>query len=306
MIGPGKRKDAVERIANFPPAARTIESAVRRKSISDSLQNPTTLVPIGICAVSAAYLILLSPIYGVGVVAGVILGISAATAVVSFTARYPREYLKNSRELADRLRQQRADLEEAELRQRRENLRDGFAEVGSTEGARALEDLFGEYEQLSNSLEEQRNTDPLSVATIPSLAEETFRRGLSVLEDALDLMRMVHDGDKQILAREIAEAEKEIEVLQADQSQIDRLDLKKSVLATLQDRQSSLSKLRLWVDQLLHHVQRCQSSLHATRVELAAIRTGGTKSSVDSVVAALQTRIDQIKEIQEELTRMGY
>jgi vacuolar-type H+-ATPase subunit E/Vma4 len=57
---------------------------------------------------------------------------------------------------------------------------------------------------------------------------------------------------------------------------------------------------------LLYQAQRCEDSLHAARVELATIRAGNTKTSVDSVIQALEEKIKQVKEVQDELTRMGY
>ncbi len=68
----------------------------------------------------------------------------------------------------------------------------------------------------------------------------------------------------------------------------------------------TLCKLQLHADQLLYQAQRCEASLHSARTELATVRTGGAKTSVDSVIQTLQERISQVKEVQDELTRLGY
>ena len=60
------------------------------------------------------------------------------------------------------------------------------------------------------------------------------------------------------------------------------------------------------LNQLVSQAVRCQSTLNTTRLELAAIRAGGSETSVDSVIAALEGTIQRAKEVQEELKRIGY
>ena len=141
---------------------------------------------------------------------------------------------------------------------------------------------------------------------LPALVEETYRRGLSVLEDALELMRAASTPGGERLEGEIAALEREIEKAKADEGQAERLKIKEATLASHRERLDMLDRLQLRVDQLLYQAHRCEASLHHTRVELAAIRTGGSEASVDSVVEALRGTIHQAKEVQEELRRLGY
>ena len=41
-------------------------------------------------------------------------------------------------------------------------------------------------------------------------------------------------------------------------------------------------------------------------MEITAIRAGYSERGVDSVVQALHRNIDQVKEVQDELRRLGY
>ena len=98
----------------------------------------------------------------------------------------------------------------------------------------------------------------------------------------------------------------EVEALQGDEDQLGRLRLKEDTLASHSQRLAMLEKLQLRVEQLLYQASRCEASLHGTRVELAAIRTGSSEATVDSVTEALRRTIHQVKEVQEELRRLGY
>ena len=63
----------------------------------------------------------------------------------------------------------------------REGLESELARVDSTAGLKAVKALAHEYEQLLDVLDRKKETDPLSFAHIPALAEQTYRQGLSVL-----------------------------------------------------------------------------------------------------------------------------
>jgi Fic family protein len=108
------------------------------------------------------------------------------------------------------------------------------------------------------------------------------------------------------LEYEVAELEKEVEALQTEEKRTARLNLKQEMLDSIKERLNQLGKLQLHFDQLLYQAQRCEAALSSTRIELATTRASGTKSSVDAVIETLRERIKQMKEVQEELTRMGY
>ena len=286
------------------------EPAIRRRMLGDAVQHPATLLPLAVAILSVLYLSLVSPMVGGGLWAVVLLGVSGIGTAVGFVwryvLRYTEEYGKKVRELMDLLEEERARLEHAEVGQRREALQAGFSSIGSTEGLKALAELVSEYERLQPTLGRQRDTDSFSMSLVPSLALETYRQGLSVLSDALELMRAVHVPGRERLERELAEMEREIETLTLDQSQAGRLGLKEDTLASHRQRLDMLDQLQLRLERFLYQAGRCEASLHRTRIELAAIRTGNSEATVDSVTEALRRTIHQVKEVQEELKRLGY
>ena len=56
-------------------------------------------------------------------------------------------------------------------------------------------------------------SDPKSMAHIPSLAKETYKQGLNVLSDAMEIGRVIHSSNNKALEKEIAGIEKEISFL---------------------------------------------------------------------------------------------
>ena len=286
------------------------EPAIRRQLLTDAVQHPATLLPLAVAIMSVTYLLVLSPVFGGRPWATALLAVSGTVAIGSFVwryvFRYAEEYAERARELMDLQDRELARLEQAELRQLHEALDDGFSRAGSAEGLKALSGLVGEYEHLQPALRRQRDTDPLSMSHVPGLADETYRQGLSVLSDAVELMNAAQTPGRERLEREIAEMEREIEASKVDENQAERLKIKSDTRASHQHRLDMLDQLGLRVDQLLYQAHRCEASLHGTRIELASIRTGSSETSVDSVIEALQGTIDQVKEVQKELKRLGY
>jgi hypothetical protein len=282
------------------------EETVRRKTVSDTIQHPATMLPAAVCLISGIYFFSLSSFFGGAGVAIVIASISGVAAVVAYSVRYPKSFQINTRELTERFDIAREQLEQAQLNGLRKTLSAGFMSISSSEGLLVLDQLSSEYEQLKSALAQQRFTDALSVSVLPALAEETYRKGLGVLSDTLDLMNMVRTPGKEKLEKEMDQVEGEIKILENDRTQVDRLKFKEDVLASLEERLISVDRLKLWVDQLLHQARRCEATIHASRIELAKVRAGGTKSSLDSIIRVLEERIKQVKEVQDEINRLGY
>ena len=192
------------------------------------------------------------------------------------------------------------------LEQLRKSLHGGFSGAGSDVGLKALSDLALEYEQLRPVLKRRKETDPLSVAQVPALVEETFRQGLSVLEDALELTQAVRSPDLKKLEGDAARLEMEIESLRGDERQAVRLRIREETLESHKELLEMIRQQLLRVAELLHQSDRCQASLRRTRIELAALRADGSRRSVSAVTEALKKTIDQAREVQDEMKRLGF
>ena len=186
-----------------------------------------------------------------------------------------------------------------------EALRSGFLSIESTQGLKACDQLANEYEQLQHALTRRSDSDPLSLSHLPILAGETYRRGLDVLSDALELMRAANTTETESLQSEISEFEREIESDEVGESEMER-GIKEDSLGSHRQLLEMLDQLRLRADQLLLQAGRCGAALHHTRIELAAVRTDNSQTRTELVIGALERTIHRAKEVQEELRRIGY
>lgn len=57
---------------------------------------------------------------------------------------------------------------------------------------------------------------------------------------------------------------------------------------------------------LMFEAERCTAALAETRIELTSVRAGDTRVDVDAVVETLQETIRRVREVQNEMRRMGY
>ena len=162
--------DPEEKLSRRPSPLTTeslSEPAIKRQLLSDAVQHPATLLPLATFVMSVLYLVLVSPILGGAPWAMVLLAVSGILAAAGFVwryvIRYTEEYGKRARELMGLLDEERAQLEQAEMRQLRDALQGESSSIGSNEGLKALTELVGEYEELQPTLGRQRDTDTLSV-----------------------------------------------------------------------------------------------------------------------------------------------
>ncbi len=301
LSGEGPRPTSTERLS---------EQSIKKQLRLDAVQHPATLLPLAVCTMAGIYLLVLSQVFGGGFRSVLVLVVSGVAAVASFTRLYVFRYAE---EYAERVHQvmtfqdREADLaEQSRAAELREELQVGFTGIGSAEGLGIFFKLVGAHERLETTLSLQEGSDLASISHVPALAEETYRRGLSVLSDALELLRVVDDSSAESLKRDVVELEREIEAWTSDGAHRDRLQFREKVLASHRERLEVHEHLRSSADQLLFQAHKCEDSLHRTRIELVVIRTGTAEASVDSVTETLQRTIAQAKEVQQELRRLGY
>ena len=167
-------------------------------------------------------------------------------------------------------------------------------------------DLDHEYDQLLLVLNHQDESSSISIAQIPALAQETYREGLNVLANGLQLSQAIHASDKEGLEAEIVQLQKEIEILRKDDRQQIRVKIREEAVASRQELLEMIDQQRYRVDELLFQCDRCEASLSRTRIELVSLQAGSSETSVSAVTETLQRTIAQAKEVQDELKRLGF
>jgi uncharacterized membrane-anchored protein len=301
MVTDDSQTSLVERIS---------ERAIKKKIRSEAIHHPFTVLPLTLFGLSIIYLGIFPATFGGTLLAIILLISSGVLAAASFfwrySVRYSDAYSKQFQELMESQEQAQREKEQAEIEQLLEATQSGFQKINSVEGIKAVKELIYEYDQLQHVFEHKKEKDSLGVAHIPALAEETYRQGLSVLEDALEVGLAIHSSDKKNLEEAVKKLEKEIELLGRDETQAAKLEIKQATMSSHKERLDMIKQEQLRVDKLLYQCDRCEASLHRTRMELASLKVSSSETSVSAVTETLQKTINQAKEVQEELKKLGY
>lgn len=195
--------------------------------------------------------------------------------------------------------------EQGDLGRLGRQLSEGFTALGFAEGATAADDLGVEYAQLQPILGRRRATDSIVVAQVPGLATDTYSQGLSVLADALELLRATSPAERQRLEQEIAATEAELAQLKRDPAEAGRARIREERLESNRELLEIMNRQRERIDQLLFQAERCEASLRRTRLELAGMEAVGSEQAVNSVVDTLRLTLNHAKGVQEEMQRLA-
>lgn len=285
------------------------EQSIKRQLLKDAIQHPSVLVPFTIYGIAMVYLLLLSPILrGRSLALGI--SIAAGIAVIfallwRYSDLYRREYGSKVKEMMEHRDRARKRAAEAQVRVWSENLRSGFINIKCGDGLKILTQLTAEFEFLQDILMAGSQTDPISITLLHELAANTYRQGLGVLSDALDLNTAARSSTAR-LKKDIAELQKEIQAVKDNGNQSQHLKIKEEMLASHVQRLKLLDQIDVRAEQLLYQAGRCEDTIHRTRLELVTMRTGDSETNVNSVIESLQMTIRQAGEVQRELRNLGY
>jgi hypothetical protein len=219
--------------------------------------------------------------------------------------RFRHNYALKSQKMLALIESQQLYLEKQRLV---ENglLQGGFSEVNASEGLNILRALDHEYRLLSHVLNSGKEIDLLSSSTLEAIVYETYIRGLSILQDVLELERAIRSTNCDQLQSEIVELQRKVALIQADPAQQERVGHIHEWIGSNQERLMIVNKLKQRVEELLYQAKRCEASLGKTRIELAALKADASGTGVSAVIEALRKTIDRAREVQEELKQMGY
>ena len=244
--------------------------------------------------------------------ATLIAGLGLIAAAASFGLRASIGLTAARHQIDEERAQHEADAHAEALAEERTDTRRqldvAFARIDSSdarEGGTVLEGLGDEFDALGDLIQRTRERPTVSVSSlIPDLSEETYRHGMSALSDALELLEFADGPQRRRLEAELAEIEDRL-----------ALDAYPDERARARDEQRRPSHQQLIVRHdearqrardLLFEAERCTAALAEARIELASVRAGDTRVDVDAVVETLQTTIRRVRDVQDELRRLGY
>ncbi len=298
-----------EKQRSVPRTWHLSRQEIRKELLLEVLQGKTFQIPAGISIIAIIFSFLYAPVLGGYSIA---LGISIITGLASigvffwrYVIRFQHNYALKSQELFARFEAQNLYAEDQRLAANG-MLEAGFSEVNAAEGLNILRSLDQEYRFVRLILKSGKEIDLLSIANLDSMVKETYFRGLSVLEDVLELERAIRFTDQAQLESEIAALQKKAAAAGALPSQQNRVDKINERIASNQERLRSVSDLQQRVEELLYQARRCEASLGKARIELVALKADTSETGVSTVIETLNKTIGRAREVQEELKKMGF
>ena len=170
-------------------------------------------------------------------------------------------------------------------------------------GFKSLLQLESEFKQLKTALARRTDGDFLTSAYMPLLVEETYERGLSVLDDGLSIILASQRPGEERLEGEASELERELLALRTAGGGVDqeRLRLKEQALSATQERLVMLKGRKEKATELLHQADLCVAALNRTRLELAGLKAEDSRARVDAAIASLRRATEESRAIQREL-----
>jgi hypothetical protein len=294
--------------AEVSKSAAVTDEEARRHLVAEAVEHPATLVSLTITGLAFIYLVVLAPETGAGALALVVLILSAVAMVGSFAWRYTVGY--GEEEAKKEIEKVERDAEAAALERlrtiakQRGELEEGFARIGSDAGSRVLHDLTEEFAALETSLQEHEESAFSLAHILPSLVDDTYQRGLSVLLDALDLLERSESPRRRRLEYELDDINDRLQNDDYDDAR-ERARDERRKLAN-EDTLAALDRARETARDLLFQAETCETALHRANIELASVRAGAAQVSVDSVIQTLEENIQRVREVQDELRKFQY
>jgi uncharacterized membrane-anchored protein YhcB (DUF1043 family) len=243
------------------PAAKTRITAddfkgenVQKAVLSQSLGSPATLFPWAGSAGMVAWSFIAGPTE-VSVMAAIGLAVAGA---IGFVWNYIINGEHRAAAHVQTLRNQRRQQVHSEL----DAIAAEAESIGFPEGTKQAKQLTAAYENLVKFLGEQAaslNVDQFSV-----LAEDTFKQGVAVLAEALDMFKAVQSVDKGKLAQELLKWRR-------DASRAGEDARSKTLQAQIDQNQRRLDLLRertAQIEDLLARSDGIQLALQSTYMEL--------------------------------------
>lgn len=279
------------------------------RRFSNALQYPSTIIPLFVAALAVMAIILEQlwlPTTVLWIVTIAMLAAAAGSFLWFYILRYEEDRRSHMQERIEYQVRVKKARELRALQELRETLRNGFTNIGSVEGEKALTRLANDFDQLRGLIKGWPHSSLVSITQIQVLTEQTYRQGLNVLNSVLDLLMAIEASDKKGLAVDVQALETEIEDLIQDDAQIARLEIRRAMLSEIRGRLELLNVQELRAEEFLLKSSLIEGSLNRTRMELATLKVDSSESGVNSVTEALQKTIDQARNVLDEMRELGF
>lgn len=265
--------------------------AVRRAVFWDTIQHPMTILPAAVSGVGALYIGLL----GLDIKAFAVTFASAFLAAGAWVFNYFIRGDDLAREKVDKLlaerRRMRGDVVKSLIR----DWQDAFY----PEGLQQSKELDAAYHRLDKVLTDRLAKDVgpgFTMQRLRALAEDTYREGISILTQALEVRKSIKESDRDKLERELALWQDARNAPGA--KGLEALDTR---IAAHQRRLGLIEAQQKKLDDLLAESETLEAALESTALEVVDLSNPEALFSRGSAAEELERAMNAAQRAEERI-----
>jgi hypothetical protein len=271
------------------PSLDLSSGAIEKHILNETIQNPMTTFSAVVAVLAGLYMLA----FGVNQPSLLLAAGAGFLSIGTFIFNY---FIRG-----EKLTQEYVHAQLAKQRAARENeivaIFNDFKKVGSLEGEQAATELSQAYQKFKNFLQTHiAKGASMQTMRLQILAEETYFKGVDVLQSALAVTRALREIDVKKLERELQDWKKQ-QVENRESSALERrIELNQSRIVSYRQRESALAEL-------FAECEACEAALEEAYMQFAGAEAALAlpKPNVDDAITRLETAVAAARRVEERL-----
>ena len=282
-----------EKQTTSPSQLDLSSGAIEKHILNETIQNPLTTFSAAVAVLAALYMLA----FGVNQPSLLLAAVAGFLSLGTFIFNY---FIRG-----EKLAQEYVRTQLAKQRAARENeivaIFNEFKKLSAAEGEQAATELSQAYQKVKNFLQAHTAKGAsMQTMRLQILAEETYFKGVDVLQNALAVARALREIDVKKLEREVQEWQKQRSQMQAENREPGalerRIELNQGRIASYRQRQSALAEL-------FAECEACEAALEEAYMQFAGAEAAQVlpKPNVDDAITRLETAVAAARRVETRL-----
>jgi len=282
-----------EKQTTSPSQLDLSSGAIEKHILNETIQNPLTTFSAAVAVLAALYMLA----FGVNQPSLLLAAVAGFLSLGTFIFNY---FIRG-----EKLAQEYVRTQLAKQRAARENeivaIFNEFKNLSAAEGEQAATELSQAYQKIKSFLQAHAAKGAsMQTMRLQILAEETYFKGVDVLQNALAVARALREIDVKKLEREVQEWQKQRSQMQAENREPGalerRIELNQGRIASYRQRQSALAEL-------FAECEACEAALEEAYMQFAGAEAAQVlpKPNVDDAITRLETAVAAARRVETRL-----
>jgi hypothetical protein len=274
---------------NSSPSLDLSSGAIEKHILNETLQNPLTTFSAAVAVLAGLYMLA----FGVNQPSLLLAAGAGFLSLATFIFNY---FIRG-----EKLAQEYVRMQLAKQRAARENeivtIFNEFKKIGAAEGEQAATELGQAYQKFKNFLQAHTAKGAsMQTMRLQILAEETYFKGVDVLQNALAVTKALCEIDVKKLEREVQDWKKR-QVENRESNALERrIELNESRITSYRQRESALPEL-------FAECEACEAALEEAYMQFAGAEAATVlpKPNVDDAITRLETAVAAARRVEARL-----